>query len=129
MISQASVPKRFDNLAVINFLASIPFTKKLTNFLLWHYSQVRNLYGFFSFEVTEEYPTMLATLQGFRMYHFLRLNAFPNTTNNLCEIKPLNFTTGPTLLSNRPRLRTRFNSVYTLPKNHDAICIVKNEKQ
>ena len=45
--------------------------------------QVRNPYGFFLlFAATEEYPTMLATLQGFLMWHrsSLRLDAFPNTT-------------------------------------------------
>ena len=45
----------------------------------------------------EEYPTMLATLQGsyVAQEHFLRLDALPNTTTDLFGIRTLNFMTSP----------------------------------
>ena len=49
-------------LKLYSIVLSIYKTLKIT--FTSAFSQVRNLYVFFSVEVTEEYPTMWATLQG-----------------------------------------------------------------
>ena len=82
------------------------FNKTHRFFLLPRYSQVRDVYGFFSLGVTEEYPTMLATLQGsyVAQKQFKVRCVLPNTTTNLFESRTLNFITSPAPLSTRPRL-------------------------
>ena len=56
-------------------------------FLLPRFSQVRNLYVFFSLGVKDEYPTMMTALQGSDVaQEHLRLDTLPNTTTDLFGI-------------------------------------------